>query len=147
FLDYRGITLEHAVDSLAVANVIWPHVSCSGFPLGEALWHKKGAMAFSTARRALPPLDAQRLQDLALRYVGKYATTRAKLRAYLARKIRERGWDGRSEPDLEGLASRFAELGYVDDAAFALGKSRGLSARGYGKRRVADELRLAGIEE
>jgi regulatory protein len=43
-------------------------------------------------RRALPPLDQAALQELALRYVGKYATTRAKLRAYLGRKLRERGW-------------------------------------------------------
>ena len=40
------------------------------------------------------------MQDLALRYVGKYATTRAKLAAYLARKLRERGWDGQREPDV-----------------------------------------------
>jgi regulatory protein len=86
------------------------------------------------------------LQELALRYVGKYATTRAKLRAYLARKIRERGWDGEGEPDLESLANRFAELGYIDDAAFAMAKSRALSARGYGKRRLSDKLRMAGVD-
>ncbi|HKP33671.1 MAG TPA: RecX family transcriptional regulator [Sphingomicrobium sp.] len=94
-----------------------------------------------------PPLDRQRLEELALRYVGKYATTRAKLRAYLGRKLRERGWEGAREPDLEALASRFAELGYIDDASYALGQSRSLSARGYGKRRLTDKLRLAGIEE
>lgn len=92
-------------------------------------------------------MDADRLRELALRYVGKYATTRAKLRQYLTRKIRERGWDGRAEPDLERLADRFAELGYVDDASYAMAKSRTLSARGYGKRRVSDQLRLAGVEE
>lgn len=98
-------------------------------------------------RRAPQPLDQAALQELALRYVGKYATTRAKLRAYLTRKLRERGWEGTPEPDLEALGNRFAELGYIDDAAYALGQSRSLSARGYGKRRLADKLRLAGIEE
>jgi regulatory protein len=87
------------------------------------------------------------LQELALRYVGKYATTRAKLRTYLSRKLRERGWDGEKEADLEALANRFAELGYIDDAAYALGQSRSLSARGYGARRVADRLRAAGVKE
>ena len=74
------------------------------------------------------PLNAERLRDLALRYVGKYATTRARLRQYLARKLRERGWEGAASPDLERLADRFAELGLIDDAAYALAKSRSLSA-------------------
>jgi len=87
------------------------------------------------------------MRELALRYVGKYATTRAKLRDYLTRKIRERGWTDGGEPDLDALAARFAELGLVDDAAFALAKSRSLSARGYGKRRLIEQLRLAGIAD
>lgn len=102
-------------------------------------------MALSPDRRLPSPLDRARLQELALRYVGRYATTRAKLIAYLARKLRERGWDGPREPDLEALANRFAELGYVDDAAYALSKSQALSARGYGSRRVADRLRRDGV--
>jgi regulatory protein len=117
------------------------------FPLGERLWHKNGAMALIKARRTLPPLDQSRLQELALRYVGKYATTRAKLLRYLARKIRERGWDGASEAGLEALADQFVELGYVDDASYALSKSRSLSSRGYGKRRLAEKLRQAGVGE
>jgi regulatory protein len=103
--------------------------------------------AHADTRRVPPPLNAQRLQELALRYVGKYATTRARLRAYLSRKLRERGWDGAREPDLEALASRFGELGYVDDAAYALSKSRALTARGYGKRRLSDKLRIDGVDE
>jgi regulatory protein len=116
-------------------------------PIGEPLWHKKGAMAPNKARRALPPLDQAKLQELALRYVGKYATTRAKLRSYLARKVRELGWDGEREADLEVLANRFAELGYVDDESYALAKSRALSARGYGKRRLAEKLHQAGVRD
>jgi regulatory protein len=104
-------------------------------------------MALSKARRTAPPIDEGGLQELALRYVGKYATTRAKLCSYLARKVRERGWDGERDPDLEALADRLAGLGYVDDSAFALAKSRSLSARGYGKRRLLDKLKLAGVDE
>lgn len=96
-------------------------------------------------RRVPPPLDQQRLQELALRYVGKYATTQAKLAAYLNRKIRERGWSGERPSDVPALAARFAELGYVDDASYALGQSRSLTARGYGKRRLTEKLRLAGV--
>lgn len=96
-------------------------------------------------RRVPPPLTQPRLEELALRYVGRYATTRAKLRAYLARKLRERGWDGEREPDPERIAGRFAELGYVDDAAFAMSKSVSLTSRGYGTRRLAQSLRVAGV--
>jgi regulatory protein len=94
-----------------------------------------------------PPLDSAALREIALRYVGKYATSRAKLSAYLTRKVRERGWEGEQRPDVVGIANRFAEQGYVDDAAFALAQSRSLAGRGYGKRRLTDKLRLAGIEE
>lgn len=99
------------------------------------------------ARRAPPPLNQAALQELALRYVGRYATTRSKLRSYLARKLRERGWEGNRDPDLEGLADRFTDLGYIDDAAYALSQSRSLSTRGYGKRRVSQKLRIAGVED
>lgn len=98
-------------------------------------------------RRAPPPLNEAKLQELALAYVGRFATTRAKLGAYLSRKVRERGWSGEREPDLAALANRFAERGYVDDAAYALSKAQGLTARGYGQRRVVEKLRIAGVEE
>src|ERR1051325_6393275 len=59
--------------------------------------------------------------------------------------LRERGWSGDAAPDPEGIAESFAVQGYVDDSAYALMKSRALSGRGYGKRRVAQALRAAGI--
>lgn len=99
----------------------------------------------STGRRRRPPLTPNALEELALRYVGRFATSRAKLRDYLARTIRERGWDGEKEADLEQLAERLSRLGYIDDAAFALSKSRSLSARGYGPARLQQSLRAAGI--
>jgi regulatory protein len=104
-------------------------------------------MARARARRPLPPLNESKLNELALRYVGKYATTRAKLRGYLSRKLRERGWSGDREPDLDGLAARFSRAGYVDDGAYALSKSRTLSSRGYGKRRLVEKLHVAGVGE
>jgi regulatory protein len=104
-------------------------------------------MTRRTLRRARPPLDAKGLEELALRYVGRYATSRAKLIAYLARKVRERGWGEAQEPGLEALAERICELGYVDDSAYALAKSQSLASRGYGKRRLDDRLRHAGIAE
>lgn len=94
-----------------------------------------------------PPLDAERLERLALFYVGRYAVTRAKLIAYLVRKVRDRGWDGEGPPQTEGLADRFVELGYIDDAAFATARAGALGRRGYGARRIDQALRAAGIGE
>jgi regulatory protein len=94
-----------------------------------------------------PPLDGPALEQTALAYAGRYATTRARLAAYLKRKLRERGWDGQGEPPIEALVARMAELNYVDDRAFATAKGASLTRRGYGARRVGDALRAAGIEE
>lgn len=96
-------------------------------------------------RRASTPLDRAALERLALRYVERFATTRAKLAAYLDRKIRERGWDGPAA-DPEAVAARMAELGYVDDRAFAEAKARSMARRGLGPRRVAQAFHAAGIE-
>jgi len=99
------------------------------------------------ARKPPTPLNEASLTAVALRYVERYSTTRAKLKAYLQRKIRERGWSDETAPDLAVIAERFAERGYVNDAAYALSKSQSLTARGFGKRRVAVALRVAGVGE
>lgn len=98
------------------------------------------------------PLDETTLRDLALAYVARFATTAAKLESYLARKVRERGLaedgDGRTvDLDVTALVTRLVELGYVDDEVYARSKSRDLSARGYGARRVEQALWAAGVEE
>jgi regulatory protein len=98
-------------------------------------------------KRPRPPLDAEGLERLGLFYAGRYATTRSKLAAYLRRKLGERGWSGAGEPPVERLVERFAELGYVDDRAFASARSASLLRRGYGQRRVQEALRGAGIAE
>lgn len=98
-------------------------------------------------RRPPKPLNETSLKDLALHYLGRFASTRAKLVQYLERKLRERGWDGDTPPDLVALADRCAELGYVDDAAYAAMKGGALLRRGYGARRVEQALQAAGVKE
>lgn len=83
---------------------------------------------------------------MALRYVERYATTRAKLTAYLRRKLKERGWAGETEPEVAGLVERLAELRYVYDEAFAATRTASLLRRGYGPRRIGAALRAAGVE-
>lgn len=97
-------------------------------------------------RKPRPPLDAEALERLALNYVGRYATTRAKLCSYLARKVRERGWEG-PEADAAALAERLGNLGFIDDRAFAGQRAAAFQRRGYGERRLDQALKAAGIGE
>jgi regulatory protein len=91
------------------------------------------------------PIDAAGLQELALGYAARYATTAAKLRRYLHRKLGERHWTPEEPPDIDGLVARLTGLGYVDDRAFAAAKRRDLTARGFGARRVQGALAAAGV--
>lgn len=99
----------------------------------------------STAPR--PPLDTARLEALALHYVGRYATTQAKLAAYLARRLARQGWEGEDPPPVDAIVARLAGLGYVDDRAFATARAGSLSRRGLGPRRLDEALRAAGVSE
>jgi len=92
-------------------------------------------------------LNASRLEELALAYVARFATTQAKLRAYLVRKLRERGWAEDGAPPVEAVVARYVEAGYVDDAAWARMKAGSLLRRGYGARRVGEALGQAGVAE
>ncbi len=114
---------------------------------GKTVWHKHGAMPPRTGHRPRPPLDPATLNELALAYVGRFATSRSKLASYLQRKLRERGWHAPEPADPAALAERLASLGYLDDAAFAVAKARALTGRGYGARRVGQALYAAGIDD
>ena len=105
------------------------------------------AVSHDRGRRVKPPLDAGGLEQAALFYAGRYATTRARLAAYLGRKVRERGWAEAHSPPIEALVERMATLGYVDDRAFASARAGALMRRGYGARRVGEALRAAGIAD
>ncbi len=87
------------------------------------------------------------MERLALRYVERFATTRGKLADYLTRKARERGWTGEADARTmaEALAERMAELGYVDDRAYATAKAASLTRRGLGAGRVTMVLRQARV--
>ena len=109
----------------------------------------------SPRKRVPPPIDSARLEELALAYVARFATSAAKLEGYLRRKLRERGWAGAGEGKDEdggaadrtvaGIVARFVAAGYIDDQAFARAKTGSLLRRGYGQRRIARDLDAAGI--
>jgi regulatory protein len=127
----------------------------SGKANSSSLGRETGAKPARKCRgekRVKPPLTDAALRDLALHYAARFATTGARLEVYLVRKIRERGLaedaDGRSvSPDIPALVARLVELGYVDDDAYARMRARDLGARGYGRRRVDEALRHAGVDD
>ena len=106
---------------------------------------KKSRPRKEYAPRAPRPIDAAQLQELAVSYAARYATTAAKLRRYLERKLNERVWTPADPPDVVGLVSQIIALGYVDDRAYAVSKQRDLTARGFGAGRVRGALSAAGV--
>ena len=73
----------------------------------------------SSRGRPRPPLDEAKLGELAVHYVGRFATSRAKLTTYLNRKLKERGWAGARPADPGAVAERLAGLGYERQRASA----------------------------
>ncbi len=102
-------------------------------------------MTQSRTRRAPAPLDEAGLEALALGYVERFQTTRARLVRHLAARLRQRGWAGDAAPDLDALADRLAARGYIDEAAYADARTRGMKARGLGLRRITAKLRADGV--
>lgn len=103
-------------------------------------------MARIITKLSSKPYTRQSLEQAALHYAARYATTRAKLNAYLQRKLAEKGWEGEEPADVESLVERFSQRGYVNDVAFAEAKTASLLRRGYGARRVRASLHAAGVD-
>ena len=87
----------------------------------------------SRERCAPKPLDQAALEELALAYVARFATSAGRLAAYCRRKLRERGHfgadDGAAPPDVTALVARFVAKGFVDDVGFARAKADALLRR------------------
>lgn len=103
-------------------------------------------------RRAPPdrskrPLGTARLDELALAYVARFATSRAKLTRYLSRKIRESEWTDELDPAAacEAAADRMERLQFLDDRQYAVMRAGAMTRRGLGVRRVKAQLYVDGI--
>ena len=114
------------------------------------LWHKHG-MVKRTRRsdRLQKPLDVARLDELALAYVARFATSRAKLSRYLMRKIGEGDWSGPGDARAvcDSLVAKMERLGFVDDKQYAAMRGAAMTRRGLGLRRVKAQLWVDGIDE
>src|SRR3954453_18605069 len=93
----------------------------------------------SDSGRPKRAIDAALLEEWALFYLGRYASTAENLRQVLRRRVRRRlmveGSRDRESaaaagPLIDALVARYRETGLVDDAAYAAGRARSGMARG-----------------
>jgi regulatory protein len=103
-----------------------------------------------------PAPDAASLHEAALNYLARYATTQAGLRQVLQRRIDAWARQAAAEDDVReraaaakasvaGVIARLAELGLLNDAAFAENRARGLALSGRSHRAIAARLMAKGI--
>jgi len=105
------------------------------------------ANRYARSDRSRKPLGAARLDELALAYVARFATSRAKLTRYLSRKVRESEWidDVDAMAACEAVADRMEALRYLDDRQYAAMRGSAMTRRGLGVRRVKAQLWVDGI--
>ncbi|MBK5912046.1 hypothetical protein CCR85_11155 [Rhodothalassium salexigens] len=90
--------------------------------------------------------DVKALLDAAFRYLGRFAATRARLVAVLARKADAAGLsDEAAETAVARVVARCEALSLIDDAAYAEMRARTLAGRGKGARAIAADLRSRGV--
>jgi len=109
-------------------------------------------MRDSDDERQASVIDAALIEEWALSYLGRYASSAGNLRQVLRRRVRRRF--GSSE-DREGVAAadalvdvviaRFRASGLLDDAAYAAARARRDLAQGRSVRRIAAGLAAKGI--
>ncbi|MGE5545605.1 MAG: regulatory protein RecX [Solirubrobacterales bacterium] len=103
-----------------------------------------------TDRRPPAKISPQYLENAALHYLERFASSSANLRRVLIRKV-DRSlahWGGEREAavrQVEATLAKLARLGYLDDAAYAAQKVQGLHRRGKGVRAIRAALAVKGV--
>src|SRR4051794_33887978 len=94
-------------------------------------------------------LDARALENAALHYVERYASSAENLRRVLQRKLKRAVEDGRAKigaDAVDALVERFRAAGLVDDAVYAEGRVASLARQGASRRAIAQRLAAKGVE-
>ena len=105
-----------------------------------------------TARAGKTPrkITAQRLENMALHYLGRYASSSANLRRVLMRKVARAALAHDSDPAegvklIEDLIARYLRSGLIDDRAYAAQKAASLQRRGASRFGIKGKLRQKGV--
>jgi len=109
-------------------------------------------MATPRKARKLPRrITAERLENIALHYLGRYASSSGNLRRVLMRRI-ERAAAAHGDDPVDGarlvdaLIARFQRSGLIDDRAYATQKAASLQRRGASRFGIRGKLRQKGVE-
>jgi len=91
------------------------------------------------------PLSAQQLENVALHYLGRFASSSANLRRILLRKVARSGGGGEGEALVDALIARYLASGLLDDRAYAVQTAASLARRGASRYGIAGKLRQKGV--
>lgn len=103
------------------------------------------------ANRKVPPrISASYLENAALHYLERFASSRANLTRVMERKIMRSAAHWGDDPDVargqwQAVLQKLIRLGYVNDESYAEQKVRGLVGRGGSQRAVRAKLAAKGI--
>ncbi|GAA0599685.1 RecX family transcriptional regulator [Caenispirillum bisanense] len=117
----------------------------------EKITPPAAADATAARRRKRPrKVTADYLENAALYYLERFATSAANLRRVLLRKVelsaREHGTDRDDGAALvEALVARYQAAGLLDDAAYAAGRARSLHRQGGSTRAIRARLAAKGV--
>ncbi|MCE7026660.1 regulatory protein RecX [Jiella avicenniae] len=117
----------------------------------EAVRDSPGGRTRSATRSpGLKPVSADWLMRAAGYYLERYASSTENLRRVLRRKVKRRaaaaGEDAdQHEPLIEATLARFAELGFLDDRAYASARLSSLRRKGTSRTMAAAKLKEKGV--
>lgn len=102
-------------------------------------------------RPARGPLKKRSLENAALHYLERHASSVEGLRRVLARRVERAAREDRCDRDeaagwVEDIVTRFARSGLVDDRLFAEGKVASRRRRGESARKIRMTLREKGVD-
>lgn len=103
------------------------------------------------ARRPRGPLKKASIENAALHYLERHASSVEGLRRVLARRVERAAREERCDRDeasgwVEEIVARFARSGLVDDRLYAEGKVASRRRRGDSARRIQVALREKGVD-
>jgi regulatory protein len=103
-------------------------------------------------REAATAIDAALIEEWALAYLGRYASSADNLRRVLRRRVRRRLGGGdrdtaiaASDASIDALVARYRGAALLDDEAYAAARARRDLARGRSLRRIAAGLTAKGV--
>jgi regulatory protein len=102
------------------------------------------------ANKAPRKITAQRLENIALHYLGRYASSSANLRRVLLRRVERAAAAHGADPAegaklVEDLVARYLRSGLIDDRAYAAQKAASLQRRGASRFGITGKLRQQGV--